>query len=197
MAKSKWNTNNIFDQTGRIIIITGATSGLGEEATRVLAGKNASVIMAVRNLKKGETVADEIKKEFPQADLYIRELDLSSLESVKNFADNFKKDFDRLDILINNAGIMMCPFDKTRDGFEIQMGTNHLGHFALTGYLMSLLKKTKGSRIVATSSIAHRTGNINFVDLNWEKRKYNTQKAYGDSKLANLLFVYELKRKSA
>ncbi|MGK0388064.1 MAG: NAD(P)-dependent dehydrogenase (short-subunit alcohol dehydrogenase family) [Maribacter sp.] len=192
---SKWNNNNIPDQTGKIIIITGATSGLGKEATKVLAGKNARVVMAVRNTQKAEVVVQEIKKIFPTATIDIEKLDLNSLESVKTFSDKVKASYNRLDILINNAGVMACPFSKTKDGFEIQMGVNHLGHFALTGHLMPLLKKTKASRIVATASIAHRQGNINFDDINWEKRDYKTGKAYGDSKLANLYFAYELARK--
>lgn len=192
MATSNWNTENIPDQKGRVIIITGATSGLGKEAARVLAGKNASVIMAVRNVRKGEVVADGIRKEFPDADVSVRNLDLSSLVSVERFTQGIKRDFERLDILVNNAGVMMCPYAKTEDGFEIQMGTNHLGHFALTGQLMPLLKNTKGSRIVATSSVGHRAGNISFSDINWERRKYNKSRAYGDSKLANLYFTYEL-----
>jgi NAD(P)-dependent dehydrogenase (short-subunit alcohol dehydrogenase family) len=195
MAKSNWNTENIPDQKGRVVIVTGATSGLGKEAARVLAGKNASVIMAVRNVTKGEGVADGIRQEFPAADVTVRDLDLSSLSSVESFAEGINKDYDRLDILINNAGVMMCPYSKTQDGFEIQMGTNHLGHFALTGQLMPLLEKTDGSRIVATSSAAHNMGNIDFSDINWERRKYNTQKAYGDSKIANLYFTYELARR--
>ncbi len=192
MAKSNWNTENIPDQKGRVVIVTGATSGLGKEAARVMAGKNARVIMAVRNVNKGEKVAGEIRNEFKEADVSVRDLDLSSLASVKSFADGIIKDYERLDILINNAGIMMCPYAKTEDGFEIQMGTNHLGHFALTGHLLPLLNKTKGSRVVATSSVGHRSGKIDFTDINWEKRKYNTARAYGDSKLANLYFSYEL-----
>lgn len=192
---TKWNTNNIPDQAGKVVIITGATSGLGKEAAKVLTGKNATVIMAVRNTLKGEEVAGEIKKSLPEAKIEVRKLDLGSLSSVKSFSEQILADYNRLDILINNAGVMMCPFSKTEDGFEIQMGTNHLGHFALTGLLMPLLKETKGARIVATSSIAHRPGNIDFEDINWGKRKYNTTKAYGDSKLANLYFAYELARK--
>ena len=192
MAKSNWTTNNIPDQKGRVVIITGATSGLGKEAARVLAGKDARVILAVRNLSKGESVADEIRKEFPESDVSVRDLDLSSLTSIKSFAEGILKDHERLDILINNAGIMMCPFSRTEDGFEIQMGTNHLGHFALTGLLIPLMNKTKRSRMVATSSAAHRFGNIDFTDFNWETRKYNPSRAYGDSKLANLYFTYEL-----
>lgn len=195
MSTEKWTSENIPDQKGRVAIITGSTSGLGKEAARVLAGKNALVILAVRNVKKGEGVVNEIKREFPNADVKVKELDLASLESVKGFGESIQNDYDRLDILINNAGVMMCPYSKTRDGFEIQIGTNHLGHFALTGHLLPLLKKTEGSRIVNLSSFGHKMGNIDFSDLNWEKRKYNTQRAYGDSKLANLYFTYELARK--
>lgn len=195
MAKNKWNSDQIADQKGRVSIVTGATSGLGLEAARVLALKNAEVIMAVRNVPKGEKVAEEITKESPGAKVYVMELDLGSLKSVKAFADAFKKKYKQLDILINNAGVMMCPYSKTEDGFEIQMGTNHLGHFALTGHLMPLLEKTPGSRIVATSSIAHRNGNIDFSDLNWDRRSYKTGRAYGDSKIANLYFTYELAKK--
>jgi NAD(P)-dependent dehydrogenase (short-subunit alcohol dehydrogenase family) len=191
----KWKTNNIPDQAGKVAIITGATSGLGKEAAKVLAVKNATVIMAVRNAQKGEEVAVEIKKSVPEAKIEVRKLDLGSLSSVKSFSEQILADHNRLDILINNAGVMMCPFSETEDGFEIQMGTNHLGHFALTGLLMPLLKITKGARIVATSSIAHRTGKIDFEDINWGKRKYNTTQAYADSKLANLYFAYELARK--
>ena len=195
MAKSNWNTNNIADQNNRVVIITGATSGLGKEATKILAGKNATVIMAVRNTEKGESVAAEFKKILPDAKIDVRKLDLGSLDSVRSFSEGMNTYYERLDILINNAGVMACPFSKTKDDFEIQMGTNHLGHFALTGLLMPLLKKTKASRIVATSSIAHRQGDIDFEDINWGKRKYATGKAYGDSKLANLYFAYELARK--
>lgn len=195
MAKSKWNSVNIPDQKGRIAIVTGSTSGLGKEAARVLALKNAEVIMAVRNTVKGEEVAEEIKKSAADAKIVVMELDLGSLKSVKAFSDAFSKKYKRLDILINNAGVMMCPYSKTEDGFEIQMGTNHLGHFALTGHLMPLLKKTPDSRIVATSSIAHRNGSIDFSDINWESRDYKTGKAYGDSKIANLYFAYELAKK--
>ena len=151
--------------------------------------------MAVRNTQKGETVVQEIRKLFPKAAIDVRKLDLNSLQSVKNFAESVLASYDRLDILINNAGVMMCPFSKTEDGFEIQMGVNHLGHFALTGRLLPLLKKTKAARIVATSSMAHKSGDINFDDINWAERNYKTTKAYSDSKLANLYFAYELVRK--
>ncbi len=192
MSKSNWNTNQIPDLQGKVIIVTGATSGLGKEATKILSLKNATVIMAVRNTKKGEAVAQEIKNATPKARIHVKDMDLSSLESVKRFATNVLSSYERLDVLINNAGIMACPFDKTKEGFEIQMGTNHFGHFALTGLLMPLLEKTKNARIVTTSSLGHKVGNINFDDINWEKRKYNSSKAYADSKLANLYFAYYL-----
>ncbi|MEM6502163.1 MAG: oxidoreductase [Cyanobacteria bacterium P01_C01_bin.89] len=195
MAKTKWTADNIPDQTGRRVIVTGSTSGIGKEAARVLAGKNASVIIAARNVQKGEKVADEIRQEFPNADVTVRELDLSELESIAAFSQSILAEFDQLDVLINNAGIMACPYSKTADGFEIQMGTNHFSHFALTGQLLPLLQSTDNSRVVNVSSMAHAMGNIDFSDLSWESRKYNTWRAYGDSKLANLYFTYELARK--
>jgi NAD(P)-dependent dehydrogenase (short-subunit alcohol dehydrogenase family) len=140
-------------------------------------------------------VAEEITENYTDAKVDVRELDLTSLKSVKVFAEGFPKDYDRLDVLINNAGIMMCPYDKTQDGLEIQMGTNHFGHFALTRHLLPLLQSTPKSRIVVTSSAAHNMGNIDFSDINWESRKYKTSRAYGDSKLANLYFTYELANK--
>ncbi|WP_321296950.1 oxidoreductase [Marinifilum fragile] len=195
MTKMKWDESNIPNQKGRVIVVTGSTSGIGKEAVRILSDKEATLVMAVRNTEKGDLVAAEIKNTNPKAIIKVMPLDLTSLESVKDFVENFSRYFNRLDVLINNAGIMMCPFGRTADGFELQIGTNHLGHFALTGLLMPLLKKTKNSRIVVTSSVAHKFGNINLSDLNWENRKYNTNKAYGDSKLANLYFAYELVRK--
>ena len=195
MKKSNWNSNTIPDQSGKTIIITGATSGLGKEATKILSQKNARVIMAVRNTEKGATVKKEILHEDPNASIDVKKLDLSSLSSIKQFAYTISKEYGTLDILINNAGVMMCPYSTTEDEFEIQMGTNHLGPFALTGQLLPLLKKTPHSRIVNTSSIGHRKGNIDFSDVNWKDRKYKTINAYCDSKLANLYFTYELAEK--
>ncbi|MDB4599005.1 oxidoreductase [Candidatus Pseudothioglobus singularis] len=195
MNRENWNESNIPDQSGKIFIVTGTTSGLGEETVRVLSRKNATIIMAARNISKADSVAKEILAENKNAKIDIEELDLSSLESVKNFSHLIIKKYKSLDCLINNAGIMACPYSKTKDGFEIQIGTNHLGHFALTGQLISLLKKTPNSRVVNVSSIAHTSGNIDFDDLNWEKRKYRTWSAYSDTKLANLYFTYELSRK--
>jgi len=195
MSRTKWDASDIPNQNGRVIVTTGSSSGIGKEAARVLAGKNASVIIAVRNVTKGQSVADAIRNEYTTADVSVRELDLANLESVKAFAQSIIKDYDHLDILINNAGVMACPYSKTHDGFEIQFGTNHLGHYALTGHLLPLLKKTNESRVVVMSSLAHKGGNLDFSDLNWDNRKYNTHKAYCDSKLANLYFAYELARK--
>ncbi len=195
MSNNKWNTSNIPDQTGKVVLITGATSGLGKEAAKVFATKGATVIMPVRNTEKAKTVREEIVKTYPNAKIDIRSLDLSSLTSIKLFSDEISKSYNQLDILINNAGVMYCPFSKTEDGFEMQMGTNHLGPYALTAQLMPLILKSANSRIVNTASLAHLTGNIDFEDINWENRAYKTMQAYADSKIANLYFHYELAKK--
>jgi NAD(P)-dependent dehydrogenase (short-subunit alcohol dehydrogenase family) len=180
------------DQKGKVAIVTGSSSGIGYEAARVLANKKAEVIIAIRNQQKGEKAIEKIKSQNPDANVTLMLLDLASLNSIKKFADEFKQKYNRLDLLINNAGVMIPPYTKTEDGYELQFGTNHLGHFALTAHLMDLLKKTENSRIVNVSSAAHKYGNINFDDLNWQKRKYKAWSAYGDSKIANLYFTYEL-----
>jgi len=195
LTNSNWNITNIPDQKGKVFIITGASSGLGKEATKQLADKNATIIMGVRVVNKTELVKQEILVQYPKSDIKIKHLDLGDLVSIEKFSDEIINEYDHLDVLINNAGVMMCPYSTTKDGFEIQMGTNHLGVFALTGRLMPLLKKTKNSRIIVTSSAAHKQGKIDFSDLNWTKRKYSTIKAYGDSKLASLYFTYEFARK--
>ncbi|NOZ61345.1 MAG: SDR family NAD(P)-dependent oxidoreductase [Calditrichaeota bacterium] len=193
MKTKKWNKNNIPDQTGRVIIVTGASSGIGFETAKALAEKGGTVVLAVRNTDKGNEAYEKIRSAFP-VKLVLMPLDLADLKSVKKFAAEFKANFDRLDLLINNAGVMIPPYSKTKDGFELQMGTNHLGHFALTALLFDLIKKTPNSRIVNVSSVAHKWGKIDFSDINWEKRKYKPMQAYGDSKLANLYFTSELKR---
>lgn len=190
----KWTNNEIPDLTGKIAIVTGANSGLGYETAKALSAKNAEVIMACRNMEKGNEAAKNIQDEKQDVKLQVMKLDLSDLLSVKDFADIFKQKYSKLDLLINNAGVMMPPYSKTKDGFELQIGTNHLGHFALTGLLFDILLKTEKSRIVSVSSMAHKWGEINFDDLNLEQ-KYNKTEAYGQSKLANLLFTYELQRK--
>lgn len=195
MKNGSWNVNNIPDLTGKIVIVTGSSSGIGFEAARVLASKNAKVIIAVRNHEKGNAASAKIKAENKNADLHVMELDLADLGAVRLFADNFKQKYNKLDLLINNAGVMIPPYSKTKDGFELQFGTNHLGHFVLTGLLIDQLENTKDSRIVNVASTAHKYGNLDFNDLNWEKRKYKAWRAYGDSKISNLYFTYELQRK--
>jgi NAD(P)-dependent dehydrogenase (short-subunit alcohol dehydrogenase family) len=192
-----WSSDDILSQLGRVAIVTGASSGLGEETARVLAHKDAHVVMAVRDTVKGEKVATLIRGEKKNASISVMALDLCSLKSVEDFSDKFLNEYQRLDLLINNAGVMMCPHSTSTDGFEIQIGTNHFGHFALTGRLIDRLKSTEDSRVVAVSSIAHKGGKLNFDDIHWGKRNYNTIKAYCDSKLANLYFSYELARKLA
>lgn len=193
-SNAKWTHSNIDEQAGKTVLITGANSGTGFETAREFAGKNATVIMAVRNLEKGNDAAAKIKKDFPKSDLTVMKLDLSSLASVRKFAADFIGKHEKLDILINNAGVMVPPYTKTKDGFELQFGTNHLGHFALTGLLLDLLLKTKNSRIVTMSSMAHKSGKVDFDDLHREK-KYKKMETYGQSKVANLFFTYELQRK--
>ena len=193
--RQQWTTENISDQRGKVVIITGSSSGIGFEAARVLANKNAEVIVAVRNQQKGDDALNKIKSQNSSANVKVMLLDLANLKSIKTFADNFKKKHTKLDLLINNAGVMMPPYGKTKDGFELQFGTNHLGHFALTGHLFELIKNTPNSRIVNISSSAHNWGNIDFSDLTWENRKYKTGRSYGDSKIANLYFTYELQNR--
>jgi NAD(P)-dependent dehydrogenase (short-subunit alcohol dehydrogenase family) len=195
MKQQKWDSENISDQKGKVIIITGSSSGLGYETARVLANKNATVIVAVRSELKGYAAVENIKAENPNADIQMMLVDLSNLASVKKFSASFKKKFNKLDLLINNAGVMNPPYTKTKDGFELQFGTNHLGHFALTGLLIDFLKKTPNSRIVNVSSTAHKIGKLNFEDINWEKRPYKKMRSYADSKLANLYFTKELQKR--
>ena len=195
MKPAKWDINNIADQNGRIAVVTGSSSGIGLETARVLAHKHATVIIAVRSQTKGQAAAEKIISECPYADVAVMELDLADLASVRRFAAQFMEAYSRLDLLINNAGVMVPPYAKTVDGFELQMGTNHFGHFALTGLLIDLIRQTPGARVVNVSSLAHQFGRLDFEDLNWEKRKYKKWRAYGDSKLANLYFTYALQRK--
>jgi len=197
MIQRNWDSKNIPDQTGRTVIVTGANSGIGFETARALASKNAGVILACRNQNKGSAAVDKIRQDLPHADVRFLPLDLSDLVSVKNFADQVNQDYSRLDLLINNAGVMIPPYGKTAEGFELQMGTNHLGHFALTGQLIEMIRSTPESRVVSVSSMAHKGGNIDFSDLHWEHRKYKPWKAYGDSKVANLYFIFGLANRLA
>jgi NAD(P)-dependent dehydrogenase (short-subunit alcohol dehydrogenase family) len=193
---SKWTAADVPDQAGRVAIITGANSGLGYDTAAVLAAKGAHVVLAVRNLDKGNEAADRIKKASPNAVVSLQELDLTSLDSVRKAADELRAANPRIDLLINNAGVMYVPTrETTKDGFEMQFGTNHLGHFALDGLLIDNLLGVEGSRVVTVSSVGHRIlAKIHFDDLAFE-RGYNRVAAYGQSKLSNLLFTYELQRR--
>lgn len=175
--------------------MTGGNSGLGYETVRALAKKNAEVILACRNLAKGMEAIEKIKSEENNIIIQAMQLDLSDLKSVHQFAEEYLNQYKTLDVLINNAGIMMVPYNLTKDGFESQFGVNHLGHFALTGLLLDRIKNTPHSRVVNVSSMAHKSGKMDFANLMFEKGKgYNRIKAYGRSKLANLLFTYEMQR---
>lgn len=184
---------DVPDQSGRTIVITGANTGLGYEAARVLAGKNARVIIACRSPEKAKAAQQRILAQHPQAQVELEELDLASLDSVRAAAARLSEE-DRLDVLINNAGIMVPPYELTADGFESQFGVNHLGPFALTGLLLDKIRATPNSRIVSTSSIAHKRGRIMFEDINAE-HGYSAIPRYAMSKIANLYFAYELQRR--
>jgi NAD(P)-dependent dehydrogenase (short-subunit alcohol dehydrogenase family) len=191
---SNWTAKNIPDLTGKVAIVTGANSGIGFETAQALARKGATVILACRNKEKGEAAIQQIAQEYPDAKTELLQLDLSDLASVRRFAEEFTSHYDRLDMLINNAGIMWAPFGKTPDGFEKQFATNHLGHFALTSFLLDHIIRTPQARVVTVSSAGHRFGEIDFDNLNAEKG-YDGERAYGQSKLANILFTYELQRR--
>jgi NAD(P)-dependent dehydrogenase (short-subunit alcohol dehydrogenase family) len=180
-----WTITDIPDLTGRTAIVTGANSGIGRAAARELAGAGAHVVLAVRNVDKGREAAATMSGETE-----VRRLDLASLASIREFAAAWDRD---LDLLINNAGVMAPPLTRTADGFELQLGTNHLGHFALTNLLLEHVT----GRVVTVSSTMHRYGRIDFEDLNWERKRYRRWRAYGQSKLANLLFTAELQRRLA
>jgi len=187
-----WTTADIPDQTGRTAVITGANTGIGFETAKALAAKGAHVVLGVRNADKGRQAATQIA-----GDVAVQELDLTSLESIRAAADALKSRYERIDLLINNAGVMTTPKGTTADGFELQFGTNHLGHFALTGRLLEAMLDVPGSRVVTVSSNGHKMGGaIHWDDLQWE-RSYSRMGAYTQSKLANLLFTYELQRRLA
>ena len=192
----KWTAADVPDQSGRTALVTGANSGLGLQTATALAGAGATVLLGCRNLEKAKAATAEISSQHPGADLETVELDLGSLASVERAADAVAARGGDLDLLVNNAGVMAPPRRETADGFELQLGTNHLGHFALTGRLLEKLLASPAPRVVTVSSIAHRAGKIDFDDLNWE-RSYSRWPAYGRSKLANLLFTLELSRRAA
>lgn len=188
---SHWTARDMPSQTNRIAIVTGANSGIGFETTKALAAKGAEVVMACRSLQKADLAADGIRAEVPSANLRVMQLDLADLASVRTFAEAFGREFEKLELLINNAGVMVPPFSKTKDGFELQFGANHLGHFALTGLLLPQIRATPGARVVSVSSTAHKMGKLEFDNLQAEKG-YKPWAAYGQSKLANLLFMRQL-----
>lgn len=189
-----WTAKDMPEQAGRVVVITGANSGIGYESALALAQKGAHVVMACRSMDKAARAKADLLARVPDASLEVLPLDLGSLQSVRDFAAAFQAKYDSLDILMNNAGIMATPYGTTADGFELQFGTNHLGHFALTGQLLSTLLQTSKSRVVTVSSYANLGGRIDFDDLQSEKR-YNGWVAYCQSKLANILFALELQRK--
>ena len=193
-----WTERNVPDQSGRLAIITGSNTGLVFDNARALAARGAKVVLAVRDTAKGEAAAARIRELTPGAQVTVQKLDLGSLASVKEAAAEMAGAYPRIDLLINNAGVMYPPKSTTTDGFELQFGTNHLGHFALTGLLLKNLLGVEGSRVVVVASIAHKIkAMIDFDDLQWEKRSYDRVASYGQSKLANLMFAYDLQRKLA
>jgi len=190
----KWKASQMPDQTGKVVIVTGSNTGIGFHIAQGLAAKGATVILACRNLKKANSAKMRIVESFPNADLIIELLDLASLSSIRDFSNNIFSRQSRVDILINNAGVMIPPKTITEDGFELQFGTNHLGHFALTAHLLPILEG-ESSRIVTVSSIANNMGSIDFEDLNGKRKRYDKWGMYCQSKLANILFSLELGRR--
>ena len=194
MSIHDWTLQDLPDQSGRVVIVTGANAGTGFEVAKALAGRGATVVLACRNSQKAAEAVRRIQAAHPGAQVEVQALDLGSLKSVRQAAAAIRERFSRLDLLINNAGVMIPPYGKTEDGFETQIGTNHFGPFVFTGLLLDRLLATPGSRIVTMSSSAHRMGRIDFEDLHFE-RAYRAWAAYGQSKLANLLFTHELQRR--
>lgn len=189
-----WTADAMSDLTGKVAVVTGANSGLGYETALALARKGATVVVASRDAAKGQVAVKQIQTADASAKVLFMQLDLANLDAIRRFAEAFAQQFTTLDLLINNAGVMHLPYRETANGFEMQFGTNHLGHFALTGRLLPLVLRTPQARVVTVSSGLHRSGHIQFDDLNG-KAKYNEFRAYSQSKLANLLFTYELQRK--
>ena len=192
---AKWTSDDVPGQHGRLAVVTGANTGLGFETAQVLAARGASVVLAVRDAEKGKAAAARIAGTAPGANVTVQPLDLTSLDSIRAATAELRARHPRIDLLINNAGVMFPPKQATRDGFELQLGTNHLGHFALTGLLLEQMLPVPGSRVVTVSSLAHRIrARINFDDLHGE-RSYRRVAAYSQSKLANLMFTYELQHR--
>lgn len=180
---------------GKTVVITGANTGIGKETARELAARGGRIIMGCRDMEKCEAAATEIRGKTLNPHVYARRLDLASMKSVREFAERIEREEKRVDVLINNAGVMRCPSWKTEDGFDMQFGVNHLGHFLLTNLLLEKLKGSAPSRVINLASLAHIVGEMDFEDLNWERRKFDTKQAYCQSKLANVLFTRELARR--
>ena len=192
----RWSKDRTPNLTGKLAVVTGGNSGLGFETVKALADKGAHVVLASRSIANGKAAREKIKAKVPHADIEIMRIDLGNLKTVREFAAVYTAKYKQLDILVNNAGIMMPPQGKTRDGLELQLGINHFGHFALTGLLFDTLRNTPHARIVNVSSVAHRLyGDMDLSDLQFEKGGYTPSRAYGRSKLANLMFTYELHRR--
>ena len=195
-AKARWTEASIPDQAGRVVVITGANGGLGLATAQALAARGARVVLACRSMERGAQAEAAIVARTPRAAVWVSPLDLAEAGSIRRFAASFRARFDRLDVLINNAGIMGTPYGTTAAGFERQMAVNHLGHFALTGHLLGSLLTTPGSRVVTVTSAGHRAGRLDLGDpLFQERRGYTPFRGYARSKLANLLFAYELARR--
>ncbi|OBI04520.1 short-chain dehydrogenase [Mycolicibacter heraklionensis] len=195
MTTDKWSEIDVPDQSGRVVIVTGSNTGLGFDTARVLAERGAHVVLAVRNGDKGEAACEKIRQSVPEAKVSTQLLDLGSLESVRTAAAELRAAHPRVDLLINNAAVAFPPKTTTPDGFELQFATNHLGHFALTGLLLENMLGVDGARVVVVASLDHKLGGaIHFDDLQWERR-YSGALAYAQSKLANLMFCYELHRR--
>lgn len=192
----RWTLADIPPQNGRIAVVTGASSGLGLQTASALAAAGAQVVMACRNPDKAAAALAQVHQHAPDAQVELMTLDLADLASVRRFAETFAQRFPRLDLLCNNAGVMALPFARTQDGFEMQIGTNHFGHYALTGLLLERLLAGRQPRVVTVASMAHNwTPGLNFDDLNYERRRYHKWIAYGNSKLSNLYFTFELNRR--
>lgn len=190
-----WTPEYIPDLSGKVIVVTGANSGIGLETARELARRGADTILACRSAERGEQAIADLRAEIPDAKAALMMLDLASLASIEQFTAEFANTHSRLDVLVNNAGIMAVPYSLTEDGFESQMGVNHLGHFALTGRLLGVLLNTPGARVVNVASTAHRGGRMDFDNLLFENGRYSPFRAYCRSKLANLLFTLDLQRR--
>lgn len=196
MEKQKWTAENLPDLMGKVIIVTGANSGLGFETAKELIRKGAQTVLACRHIDRAQAALSQIQFEIPDASAEIMQLDLASLDAVRQFTHTFKEKYEHLDILINNAGLSTLNYSTTDDGYEMNLGVNHFGHFALTGLLLDSLAKRGDARVVSVSSIGHRMGQMDFDNLLYEDGKeFSTVSAYGRSKLATLLFTYELQRR--